>query len=191
MVAVMEPGGQTPPVAARRPVPPVVKRRCYGCAMSVSLLPEVEPLRFLLGEWRGTGVGEYPTFDSFAYEEELEFGNVGKPYLTYRQRTWVVRGDDRVPSHMEFAFWRPRPGGVVEVISAHPNGVAEIEVGSVEGSRVALRSHTLVTSPSAKDVVRLTRDFVVDGDVLTYDVRMEAVGQVLGPHVRAELRRNP
>jgi len=55
------------------------------------MLPELEPLSFLLGEWRGTGIGEYPTVDSFTYEEVLEFGNVGKPYLTYRQRTWLVR----------------------------------------------------------------------------------------------------
>lgn len=159
--------------------------------MSISLLPEVEPIGFLLGEWRGTGVGEYPTVDPFAYQEELEFGNVGKAYLTYRQRTWLVRGDDRISSHMEFAFWRPRPSGAVEVVSAHPNGVAQIEVGSVEGSRVALRSLKLVTSPSAKDVVRLTRDFVVDGDALTYEVHMEAVGQPIGPHLRAVLHREP
>jgi hypothetical protein len=74
------------------------------------LVPEVEPLAFLLGVWGGAGEGEYPTVDSFTYEEELEFGTVGKPYLTYRQRTWLVQDDERVPSHMEFAFWRPRPG---------------------------------------------------------------------------------
>lgn len=168
-----------------------LRGRCYRSGVSISLLPEVEPLGFLLGEWRGTGIGESPTVDSFHYEEELEFANVGKPYLTCLQRTWVLRGDDRIPSHMEFAFWRPQPSGAVEVISAHPNGVAEIEVGNVEGSRVALRSHRLVTSPSAKDVVRLQRDFVVNGDALTYEVHMEAIGQPLGPHLRAELRRKP
>jgi hypothetical protein len=92
---------------------------------------------------------------------------------------------------MEFAFWRPRPSGAIEVVSAHPNGVAEIEVGSVEGSRVALRTHAIVTSPSAKNVVRLRRHFLVNGDALTYEVDMEAVGQPLGPHLRAELRRKP
>jgi hypothetical protein len=139
-----------------------------------------------LGRRRGRRVSDV---DPFTYEEELEFGNVGKPYLTYRQRTWLVQEDERVPSHMEFAFWRPRPGGLLEVISAHPNGVAEIEVGTVERSRVALRSFRVVTSASAKDVVRLERDFVVTDDVLAYEVRMEAVGQGLGPHLRAELRR--
>jgi hypothetical protein len=153
------------------------------------LLPEIEPLTFLLGTWRGTGIGEYPTVPSFEYEEELEFGNVGKPYVTFRQRTWVVRDDERLPSHMEFGFWRPRPGGTLEVISAHPNGVAEVEVGTVDGCHVSLRSHRLITSPSAKDVVRLEREFAVDADALTYDVRMEAVGLPLGPHLRAELRR--
>lgn len=153
------------------------------------LLPEIEPLAFLLGTWRGRGVGEYPTIESFAYEEELEFGNVGKPYVTFRQRTWVVRAEIRLPSHMEFGFWRPRPGGSIEVISAHPNGVAEVEVGMVDGSRIVLSSHQLVTSPSAKDVVRLEREFAVDSDVMTYELRMEAVAQPLRAHLRAELRR--
>jgi hypothetical protein len=163
--------------------------RCYGGFVGTPLLPEIEPLAFLLGTWRGTGIGEYPTVESFAYEEELEFGNVGKAYITFRQRTWVVRAGERLPSHMEFSFWRPRPGGSVEVISAHPNGVAEVEVGRVEGSRVALWSHRLITSPSAKDVVRLEREFAVDADAMTYEVRMEAVGQSLGRHLRAELHR--
>src|SRR5262245_33241920 len=127
--------------------------------MPTTLLPEVEPLAFLVGVWRGKGVGEYPTIESFGYEEELEFGDVGKPYLTYRQRTWVMRGDERTPSHMEFAFWRPRPSGGIEVVSAHPNGVAEIEVGMVDGSHVVLTSHRVITSPSAKEVVRLERTF--------------------------------
>jgi hypothetical protein len=62
-------------------------------------------------------------------------------------------------------------------------------VGRVEGSRVALWSHRLITSPSAKDVVRLEREFAVDADAMTYEVRMEAVGQSLGRHLRAELHR--
>ena len=152
-------------------------------------LAEIEPLAFILGTWHGTGIGEYPTIESFAYEEELEFGNVGKPYVTFLQRTWLVRGDARLPSHMEFGFWRPRPDGSIEVISAHPNGVAEIEVGTVEGSRVALSSHQLIASPSAKAVVRLERQFAVDADAMTYDARMEAVGQPLGRHLRAQLHR--
>ena len=157
--------------------------------MGSPLLPELEPLAFLLGVWRGTGLGEYPTVERFSYEEQLEFANVGKPYLTYQQRSWVLRDGERLPSHMEFAFWRPRPEGSVEVISAHPNGVAEIEIGNVDGSRVTLHSLRLVTSPSAKEVVRLERDFVVRGDSLVYDVRMEAVQQLLRPHLHAELLR--
>ena len=101
------------------------------------LHPDVTPLAFLLGSWHGRGTGEYPTVEPFEYEEQLEFAHVGKPYLTYRQRTWRLLDGDRLPSHMELAFWRPGPNGGVEVISAHPNGVVEIEIGTVTAGRVS------------------------------------------------------
>jgi hypothetical protein len=157
--------------------------------VEVQLHPDIGPLAFLLGTWRGRGTGEYPTIEPFAYEEELEFAHVGKPYLTFRQRTWRPRDGEVLSSHMELGFWRPRPDGGVEVVSAHPNGVAEIETGTVEEGRIELVSQKIVTSPSAKDVTRLERRFLVDGDTLTYDVRMAAVGQALSPHLHAELRR--
>lgn len=75
---------------------------------------------------------------------------------------------------MEFGFWRPRPGGGIEVISAHPNGIAEVEVGTIDGTHIALRTQPAREEPVRKTVVRLERDFVVRGDALAYDVRMEA-----------------
>lgn len=164
-------------------------RWCTFEPVEVQLHPDVGPLAFLLGTWRGRGTGEYPTVEPFAYEEELEFAYVGKPYLTFAQRTWRLRDGEVLPSHMELGFWRPQPDGGVEVVSAHPNGVAEIEIGTVNDGRIELISERIVTSPSAKDVTRLERSFLVDGDTLTYDMRMAAVGQALGPHLHAELRR--
>ncbi|HTC69718.1 MAG TPA: heme-binding beta-barrel domain-containing protein, partial [Acidothermaceae bacterium] len=36
-----------------------------------ALHPALEPFTFLLGTWRGVGVGGYPTIESFRYGQEV------------------------------------------------------------------------------------------------------------------------
>ena len=38
--------------------------------------PDVEPISFLVGTWRGEGRGVYPTIASFDYGEEIRFAAV-------------------------------------------------------------------------------------------------------------------
>ena len=70
---------------------------------------------------------------------------------------------------------------------AHANGIAEIELGVVTGTRVQLATERIVSAPTSKDVVRLERRFVVDGRSLTYDVQMAAVDQQMAQHLHAVL----
>ena len=152
------------------------------------LHPDVAALRFLLGRWVGEGRGEYPTIDPFTYGEELRFWHVGKPFLAYSQRTWHVV--DGRPLHSETGYWRlPGGGPVLELLLAHPTGVIEVEQGAVEGSRIELATTDVVRTPSAKEVTALARTIEVHGDVMTYALRMAAVGRSLEPHLTAELRR--
>lgn len=157
----------------------------------MALHPDVEPIAFLLGTWRGEGKGEYPTITAFRYGEEVRFWHVGKPFLAYTQRTWAVSPeDDQRPLHAEAGYWRPRPEGRLEVVLAHPTGIAEIQEGTVADGRIDLRATSLARTSSAKAVTAMTRRFELDGpDVLRYTIEMAAVGEPLQFHLSADLRR--
>jgi hypothetical protein len=151
--------------------------------------PDVEPIAFLIGAWRGEGSGVYPTITSFAYGEEIRFGAVpGKPFLTYQQRTWAL--DDQRPLHAETGYWRPKPDGRLEVVLAHPTGLAEIEEGTLDGSTIDLVATSIGRTATAKEVAGVSRRFELVGpDVLRYEVQLAAAGQPLQGHLTAELRR--
>ncbi len=148
---------------------------------------EIESIAFLLGTWRGQGHGTYPTIAAFDFGEEVRFWHVGKPFIAYTQRTWAL--DDARPLHAEMGYWRPKPGGALEVVMAHPTGVVEIELGRVEGLRIDLATSLVGRTPSAKEVERLERTFILDGDTLSYEVRMAAVGRPLQHHLSCSMQR--
>jgi THAP4-like, heme-binding beta-barrel domain len=153
----------------------------------VGLHPGAQPLGFLLGTWVGEGRAHYPTTADSTYGEEVRFWHVGKPFLAYSQRTWGL--DDGRPLHCEAGYWRPQPGGLVELVLAIPSGHVEIEEGAVDGTTVTLSSRLVGQTTSAKDVSAIARRLVVDGDVLRYVLSMAAVGEPLQEHLTAELRR--
>lgn len=155
------------------------------------LHPDLAPLACLLGTWRGEGEGTYPTIEPFRYTEEITFAHAGKPFLAYRQAT--VNVETGLPAHAESGYWRPAGAGRIELVLAHPTGVAEIEEGTLHttdaGVDLHLRSTTVACSATAKSVVTLERDLHVDGDVVRYHLSMGAVGQPHQHHLSAELRR--
>jgi hypothetical protein len=152
------------------------------------LHPDVAPLAFLLGRWAGPGRGEYPTIEPFGYLEEISFSFVaGKPFLVYGQRT--RHAAEGRPLHAETGYWRCIGGTGVEVVLAHPTGIAEILEGTLEGRRIELASTALTRTTTAKDVTATRRVFELDGDVLGYRVGMAAVGRPMTHHLAAELRR--
>ena len=154
--------------------------------MAPELHPEVAHLDFLLGTWKGTGRGDYPTIEGFEYAEESTYGHVGKPFLTYAQRT---KDPDGLPLHAEVGYLRPVGADRVELVLAHPFGVTEIQTGSVEGKSLRLETTSVALTPTAKDIRSLTRSLDGVDDQMTYLIEMAAVGQPLQFHLKARLER--
>jgi hypothetical protein len=147
------------------------------------------PLAFLLGTWRGVGVGGYPTIESFRFGQEVVFAHAGKPVLSYTSRSWILDGEGAVvrPGAAESGFWRITEGGL-EVVLAHATGFAEIWVGEVTGTRVELSTDVVARTASAKEVTGGRRLYgLVEGDLL-YAYDLAAVGQPLQSHLSARLR---
>lgn len=157
------------------------------------LHPGIAALAPLIGTWVGEGNGEYPTIEPFSYVEEVTIGHVGKPFLTYAQRTRSP--DTGAPMHAEVGYFRTPGPDRVEFVVAHPTGIAEVEEGKLSATGNALvlemNSTNIGLTASAKDVKVLSRAFRVDGDDLTYTVRMGAVGHVVQHHLSTRLRRQP
>jgi hypothetical protein len=155
------------------------------------LHPGLTVLGPLLGTWAGSGAGEYPTIPSFGYLEEVTFGHVGKPFLSYGQKTKAA--DDGRPLHAETGYLRVPSPGRVELVLAHPTGITEIQEGTLAVTDGVLELELSATSigltASAKDVSALSRSFRIDGDELTYTLRLGAVGQPLQHHLAATLHR--
>jgi hypothetical protein len=159
--------------------------------MDPTLHPDVVGLACLPGTWSGEGEGVYPTVEPFRYRETIVFGHVGKPFLSYRQAT--INLATGLPSHAEVGYLRGVGDGRVELVLAHPTGVAELAEGTVEpaddGITLQLRSTSVAGTATAKEVLRLERRIEVAGDILGYDLAMAAVGQEHQHHLTAELHR--
>ena len=170
------------------PAIPCCRRRVTDVG---DLHPGVAVLAPLLGTRSGRGAGEYPTIEPFGYLEEVTFSHVGKPFLVYGQRTKAT--DDGRPLHAETGYLRVPSPERVELVLAHPTGITEIQEGTLSSTATTLELELTATAigrtSSAKEVTALSRSIRVDGDELTYTLRLGAVGRPLQHHLAATLRR--
>ena len=152
------------------------------------LPPELLPLSFLLGVWRGSGHGGFPTMDEFDYGEEMVFEYVGDPFLLYTQRSCLTA--DGAPLHFERGFLRPgAEEGEVELTLAHPLGLTEISEGRLEGTTIELVTREVGRTSTGMPVRALARRYRVEGAALRYELDMATHRTPMTRHLTAELRR--
>ena len=155
------------------------------------LHPSLVPLQFLIGRWEGAGVVGYPTIESANFGQEISFSHVGKPFLIYGSRTWLLEADGTIgrPLAMETGYWRPQPAGGLEVLLAHPTGITEIYLGRITGTKIEMATDAVVRTATAKEVTAGQRLYGLIGADLGWAYDMAAVGQPLQSHVSAQLKR--
>ena len=156
-----------------------------------NLHPDLMPLAWLVGSWRGKGRGEYPNVPGFEFAQEVSFNHDGRPFLNYFSRSWIIDDNNEIirPAASEVGFWLVKENNVLEVILAHNTGIAEGWVGIVKGAKIQLEMDQGYSSPSAKIVTAGSRLYgLVEGELFTsYD--MAAEGQTLQAHLWSSLER--
>ena len=150
-------------------------------------------LQLLIGEWSGTGRGEFPTIEPFEYLETIRFSSDGRPFLHYEQKTKrrSMGQTDYIPSHWESGFIRLLPNGEVELVNVQGGGRLERLTGSLEptqtGMILRLQSTAFLNDPR---MLKTSRTIILEGDTLHYtqDMHTTAVPQP-AQHLEARLNR--
>ncbi len=92
------------------------------------------PLAFLLGDWAGAGVHDFPPgAEKCNFGQEVTFTHDGRDFLEYHSRTWVLDNDGNKvkPLETESGFWRIDDQRKVEVTMTRDDGVVEIWYGEL------------------------------------------------------------
>ena len=104
------------------------------------LHPDLNPLAWMVGTWRGKGRGEYPTIPTFEFAQEVTFNHDGRPFLNYFSRSWIIDAEGEIirPAASEVGFWRVKEKNVLEVVISHNTGISEGWVGQFDGPKIQL-----------------------------------------------------
>ena len=153
---------------------------------------QVIPVSWLLGTWRGLGVGGYPTIEEFRFSQELSFTELpGKPFVHHLSKSWLLDddGNEVRPLAQETGYWRPEADGALELVLSHPTGYSEIYVGRADGAKIELQTDVVARTETAKPYTAGHRLYgLVEGKLLwAYD--MAAMDLPLQPHLSATLER--
>jgi len=176
------------------------------------LAPEVYPLAWLVGRWRGEGVVGYPGIEESAFTQDVEFTHDGGPYLAYRSTirlvvapddTSALDGEPAEPGPVwstESGYWRvppERPDGLspeqhpVELLLADPSGHVSVYIGAVGNGRIDLASDLVARTATGAEVTAGTRLYGLVNGELMWAHDLAAFGHPMQSYASARLSRVP
>lgn len=94
---------------------------------------DLVPLAFLLGDWAGAGVHDFPGSQKCNFGQEVSFTHDGRDFLEYRSHSWVLdeQGNKVRPLESESGYWRVDAERKVEVVMVRDDGVVEVWYGEL------------------------------------------------------------
>ncbi len=133
-------------------------------------------LNQLEGRWAGSGRGQFPGVNSFAYRETLTFTRRDEKTLAYEQRTQKLYDGQTgwLESHWENGFISVLENGELQLVNIQIGGRNEILIGQVEFVEPVYRIH--FTSKILNNDPRMlssARRFELVGDTLRYEMEMQ------------------
>ncbi len=157
------------------------------------LHPDLVPLVFLLGNWEGAGVHDFPGSEKCNFGQEVSFSHDGRPFIAYTSKTWVLDADGNKarPLENETGYWRMAEGRKVEVTTTRDEGVIEIWYGELADKKpqIDLITDAVARLASAPDYTGGKRlygyvnsDLMWVGEKSTQDVEMR-------PYLSAHLKK--
>jgi hypothetical protein len=167
-------------------------------AFPEGLAPEVYPLAWLVGRWRGEGVVEYPGIESTAFVNDVVFDHDGGPYLRYETTIRIVDEDGGRVWSTETGYWRvssERPEGVgddrhaLEVLLSDASGRLSLFLGVVGNGRIDLATDFVARTSTASEVTAAKRLYGLVEGRLMWAEDLAAFGHPLHSYASAQLDR--
>lgn len=157
------------------------------------LHPSLVPLAFLLGNWEGVGVHDFPGAEKCNFGQEVTFTHDGRDFLEYVSHSWVLdeQGKKTQPLETESGYWRIDENRRTEVVMVRDQGVVEIWYGDLaEGKpQIDLATDAVARTASAGPYTGGKRLYgYVKGDLMW--VGEKATPDVgLRPYMSAHLKK--
>lgn len=151
-------------------------------------------LKQLIGFWRGSGCGNFPTIESFLYLEETRFTeNAGELTVHFEQKSWQINENGEIikPLHWESGFFLPTEDGHIEILNAQNSRRVEVLRGEsfYENGRWLLNTKSVLHGYDER-MKETARHFEVYENTMRYELQM-ATNKIaeLQTHLQADLKK--
>lgn len=162
----------------------------------------MKPLTWLIGEWKGTGNGGFPTMDPFDYDNHIRVSFLEEafnqdPLIHFEEIVWIKENGVRKFKHWETGFFKPTEDNRIQFYVSHNTGRIEVTYGhwiKIDSNKrsfeLALESDFIRNDKDLKVTHRSYRKFILENEKMSYALQMSTEDIYnRSHHLSAEMKR--